>query len=110
MTDAGLQRAIHHCGCPQCRTGSRAGLVRDHQAINRVVASLDERRRRWFAGLLALRQGHGGIRAVAQITGLSRTTIGRGIRELQSGVGTAGPRVRRPGGGRPALEKKRPRS
>jgi hypothetical protein len=46
---------------------------------------------------------------VAQITGLSRTTIRRGIRELQSGIGMADHRVRRPGGGRPALEKKRPR-
>lgn len=102
-------RAVQLCQCPHCKTRSVDEVVRDHEAINRVMAGLDERQRRLFAGLLALRQGHGGIIAVAHITGLSRTTIRRGIRELQAGVGTADDRVRRPGGGRPALEKKRPR-
>jgi len=109
MADSQLCRAIHQCGCPPCAARLLDAVTRDHEAINRVVATLDERQRRWFAGLLALRQGRGGIVAVAQITGLSRTTIRRGIRELQSGVGTANHRVRRPGGGRLAVEKKRPR-
>jgi hypothetical protein len=110
MADSPLPRAIRQCPCPQCQNRLLADVASDHAAINRVVASLDERRRRWFAGLLALRHGRGGIVAVARITGLSRTTIRRGIGELQAGVGCADDRVRRPGGGRPALEKKRPRS
>jgi DNA-binding phage protein len=109
MADSQLQRAIHQCPCSHCDTRLLDEVARDHEAINRVVAALDERQRRLFAGLLALHQGRGGIVAVAQVTGLSRTTIRRGIRELQSGVGTADLWVRRPGGGRPSLEKKRPR-
>jgi hypothetical protein len=104
-----VQRSAHQCQCPSCQTASLEEVARDHEAINRVVAGLDERQRRLFAGLLALRQGHGGIIAVAQITGLSRTTIRRGIQELQAGLGDADDRIRRPGGGRRALEKKRPR-
>jgi len=103
------QRSTHQCPCSHCSGRSLDEVARDHEAINRVVAGLEERQRRLFAGLLALRQGHGGIVAVAQITGLSRTTIRRGIAELQSGLGAAEHRSRRPGGGRPALEKKRPR-
>lgn len=109
MADLHTQRPIYQCRCPHCHGRSLGEVGRDHEAINRVVASLDERQRRLFAGLLALRQGHGGIVAIAQITGLSRTTIQRGIRELQSGVDRNDQRVRRPGGGRPAVEKKRPR-
>ena len=109
MADSHQPRGMHQCCCPQCQSRLLTEVARDHEAINRVLASLDERQRRLFAGLLALHQGHGGIVAVARITGPSRTTIRRGISELQSGVGTAGHRIRRPGGGRPALEKKRPR-
>ncbi len=109
MADSQLCQAIPQCHCSHCAARLLDEVARDHEAINRVLATLDERQRRLFAGLLALRQGRGGIVAVAQITGLSRTTIRRGIRELQSGIGTANHRVRRPGGGRPSLEKKRPR-
>jgi hypothetical protein len=52
-----------------------------------------------------MHRGHGGILTVAEITGLSRTTIRRGIDELQSGVGP-NTRVRRGGGGRRSVEKK----
>jgi hypothetical protein len=103
------QRNTYPCQCPHCGRRSSDEIAREHEAINRVMAGLDERQRRLFAGLLALREGHGGIVTVAQITGLSRTTIRRGIQELQSGLGEASDRIRRPGGGRTVLEKKRPR-
>ena len=77
----------------------------DHRAINRVLAQLDERQRRLFAGLLAEADGHGAIVRVAQITGLSRTTIARGMAELRTGARLEAGRVRRLGGGRPRLEK-----
>ena len=64
---------------------------------------------RLLAGLLALRQGRGGILRVAEITGLSRTTIRRGIEELQRGIGRCPERIRQPGGGRKRLEKNSPR-
>ncbi len=61
---------------------------------------LDERGRRLFAVNEAMAQGYGGVTATAAATGLARSTINRGIRELQSGSNDIGSRVRRPGGGR----------
>jgi len=104
MADLKLRRPIYACSCVDCRCCPRGEVAQDHAAINRVVALLDERQRRLFAGLLARSHGHGGIIAVAHITGLSRTTIRRGIAELrQRRAGRA--RIRRRGGGRQSLEK-----
>jgi hypothetical protein len=58
--------------------------------------------------MLASQCGHGGVTLLAQITGLSRTTILRGQRELAAGGSPGRDRIRRPGGGRPRLEKKCP--
>jgi hypothetical protein len=108
MVDLNVRRPVYQCCCSACRNYPKGGVAFDHQAINRVLAQLDERQRRLFAGLLAMRRGHGGILAVAQITGLSRTTIRRGIAELRRGVGSSTRRIRKPGGGRKLLEKKSP--
>jgi hypothetical protein len=75
-----------------------------------VFATLDEKARRLFAGLLAARHGHGGIQLLAEITGLSRNTIRRGQREIADADGTPSGRIRRPGGGRQRAEKKTPGS
>ena len=72
--------------------------------INRFVAVLNEKQRRLFLGLCARQQGRGAIRQLARITGASRNTIRRGLREL--GQRAAPGRVRRPGGGRRPVEKK----
>jgi hypothetical protein len=61
---------------------------------------LDERGRRLFVANEALALGHGGVSAVSRATGLARSTINRGIRELRSGRNEIGARARRPGGGR----------
>lgn len=61
---------------------------------------LDERGRRVFAANEALALGFGGVTATALATGIARSTINRGIAELQSAGGDIGRRVRRPGGGR----------
>jgi hypothetical protein len=107
MADLHLQRAVYQCPCSDCLGQPLGETAREHEAINRVVAALDERQRRLFAGLLALRRGHGGIVAVARITGLDRTTIRRGLAELRSGVGPLEGGIRKAGGGRPRIEKKR---
>jgi DeoR/GlpR family transcriptional regulator of sugar metabolism len=73
-----------------------------------VLTSLDERGRRLFAGLLARERGHGGVVALARITGLSRTTIRRGLLELERDGAEPAGRVRGPGGGRKRAEKKTP--
>jgi DDE family transposase len=61
---------------------------------------LDERGRRLLAANEALAHGYGGVSAVSQATGVARSTINRGIRELRLGRNDIGNRVRRAGGGR----------
>jgi hypothetical protein len=66
----------------------------------RAEPFLDERGRRLLAANEALREGLGGVSATAKATGLARSTINRGIRELHSGRNEIGRRVRRAGAGR----------
>ena len=106
MADKDCKR-FHRCRCRGCRSRSDTELLAYHRAINRVIAELDERSRRLFAGLLARQLGHGGIQQVAEITGLSCKTIRRGLRESERGQAESLDRVRRPGGGRKRVEKKR---
>src|SRR5437867_3384060 len=70
---------------------------------------LDEQQRRLYAGLESLQFGHGGDQRMAQAFGLDVETIARGRNELLSAQVVRG-RVRRSGAGRPAVEKKRPKS
>jgi tRNA A37 threonylcarbamoyladenosine dehydratase len=60
-----------------------------------TAAFLGERGRRLFAANEALAHGFGGVTATAAATGLARSTINRGIRELRSGQNPIGNRVRR---------------
>jgi hypothetical protein len=76
-----------------------------HVSINRVVVSLDEKHRRRFVGLLAAQRGYGGVQHVARVTGMSRTTILRGQRELEHRDLASSGRVRAPGGGSLLSEK-----
>jgi transposase len=64
---------------------------------------LDERSRRRLAAAEALSAGRGGVTIVSRITGLARSTIGRGLAELRGGLAPELDRVRRPGGGRKRL-------
>lgn len=102
--------ASHCCGCPICREQPDGDLARQHRDINRLAAALDEKGRRLLAGFLAQQHGRGGITALAAITGLSRNTIRRGLRELRRPDAEFTGRIRRPGGGRPRVEKKARRS
>lgn len=63
---------------------------------------LDERARRLFAASEARQLGHGGVSLISRACGLSRVTITKGLEELEEPPLPPG-RVRRPGGGRPAL-------
>lgn len=78
-------------------------------AILLLFSLLDEKQQRLYAGLEAQKFGHGGDRKIADLLDLDVHTVARGRRELFSGQ-VEPQRVRRPGGGRKALEKKRPRS
>lgn len=64
---------------------------------------LDERGRRIWAASEALRLGRGGISRISKATGLSRTTIYAGIRDLQEKADPGEGRIRRPGAGRKRL-------
>jgi hypothetical protein len=103
---ADQRRTVRACRCLHCQQTPRGEIAGDHQAINRVLVSLNERGRRLLAGLLAHERGRGGIVQVATITGMSRTTIRQGILEFQRAVPESPNRVRKPGGGRKRIEKK----
>jgi transposase len=76
----------------------------DLKALRRKYTALEseltERSRRLWAATEARALGRGGIALVEQATGLSRSTISRGLRELESGEALDPGRTRRPGGGR----------
>jgi hypothetical protein len=78
-------------------------------AIVLFYSLLDEQQRRLYAGLESLRLGHGGDQRLATFLGLDAQTVARGRHELLTQDVTVA-RVRRAGGGRPPVEKKRPKS
>ena len=67
----------------------------------------DERGRRVFAASEARAAGRGGLAAVSAITGLARSTIGRGLKDLEAPPPPRG-RVRREGGGPQPLSERDP--
>jgi transposase len=72
-----------------------------------VMPHLDERQRRIMAGGAARALGRGGIVAVAEATGMSRSTVQKAVAEIDAGVEVS-PRVRPPGAGRPRVEDAQP--
>lgn len=91
------------------------GIVADK--FDRLRGVMNENLKRRWAACEAMAIGRGGISAVSEATGMSRTTIRKGIREIEQEYPDIaeqgrGDRVRRPGGGRhrltehdPTLEK-----
>lgn len=71
-----------------------------------VFKQLNEKQRRWVAGLLSEILGWGGTKQIASVTGLDSKTIRQGRKDLENEL-SAYPRerVRRAGGGRPTLKK-----
>ena len=75
-----------------------------------LIPSLPEAQRRWYLAQKALELGRGGIERVHEITGISRTTIIKGVAELKKGKPLQDPEGgRQPGGGRKTLEDKDPK-
>jgi DNA-binding transcriptional ArsR family regulator len=62
--------------------------------------ALNERAQRLWAATEAMALGHGGIETVTRATGISRSTVSRGLKELKAGAVVEPERTRRPGGGR----------
>jgi hypothetical protein len=66
-----------------------------------LLPHLNERQRRLLLAAEARLLGHGGVRAVAEIAGVSESTVRNGVFELEGGDEPfPDGRVRRPGGGR----------
>lgn len=79
------------------------------QRFEAVLPHLNERQRRLVLGQEARLLGHGGVRAVAVVAGVSETTVRAGVFELEVGEPPVPDgRVRRPGGGRRPAEESNP--
>lgn len=75
-------------------------------AIILFFSFLDEKLRRLYAGIEALKLGHGGDRKVADLLGLDSDTVARGRRELLGHDVVEDDHVRKAGAGRKRMEKK----
>ena len=71
----------------------RDGIRQRYEALQ---SFLDERGRRLWASAEAKAAGYGGIAAVAQVTGLAPSTIGRGLKDLAHQSPLPPGRLRRP--------------
>ena len=81
-----------------------AGTMADELFL-KVLGTLNEAQARWYVAREAIARGRGGLKAIHELTGMSRSTLSRGIRELQWDPSLpVTERVRRAGGGRKRLE------
>jgi hypothetical protein len=102
-----MTRPVHNCQCARCQTDAPHPDREHHRQMNLLLSRLDERQRRWYLAVESQRLGHGAERLLFEITGVDEKTIRRGREELAASlVDQPADRVRRPGGGRPATEKK----
>ena len=92
------------------------GLIAADEVSDETKASivlffslLDEKQRRLFAGLESLKLGYGGDQRIAEFIGLDPQTVAKGRRELIEQDFEVD-RIRKAGGGRKPVEKKRPKS
>lgn len=69
------------------------------QAMKDYFATLSEKDRRRYAGVEALKLGHGGIKYVADLLGIRRQTVRRGMKEVanMSPAEKANKRIRKKG-------------
>jgi hypothetical protein len=104
------QRDVYPCLCPHCTAPELHPDQEIHRQMNLLMSRLDEQQRRWYAAVESAKIGHGGDRTLSRITGLHVDTIRRGREELAESLESRpADRIRLPGGGRTAVEKKVPR-
>jgi hypothetical protein len=76
----------------------------DHAKV--VFEELNEKQRRWIAGVMSEMLGWGGTKRMANLTGMDPKTIRQARIDLLNNLdGSPSDRIRREGGGRPPLEK-----
>lgn len=81
--------------------------VKLKKKLSVLLPALNEKQRRLLVGAEALSIGYGGIKILADITGMNPRTVRRGIQEIKTGD-TDVERIREPGGGRKTLAQKTP--
>ena len=77
------------------------------EKLSVLLPSLNEKQRRLLVGAEALAIGRGGISLLSRITGMSRSTVAKGVREYQNGDVDAA-RIRNKGAGRKKLTLQHP--
>ena len=70
------------------------------EKLTKVLPYLNEKQQRIFAATEAMSLGYGGISKVSRVTGISRTTLHKGMQDLEIKDYEALEKVRLPGGGR----------
>jgi hypothetical protein len=99
---------VRFCQCAVCGSGLEHPDLEYHRQMNLLLSRLDEQQRRWYLAVESQRLGRGADRLLFEITGVDEKTIRRGREELAASLANQPTdRVRQPGGGRPAVEKKR---
>jgi hypothetical protein len=84
--------------------------MQDHSILVKVLDTLDEAQKRWLVGREAMLLGHGGVKRMCEVSGLSKPTVIKGVRELRSqqALRPDGGRIRQAGAGRKTLEERDP--
>lgn len=84
--------------------------IEDTTLLVKLLDSLDEAQKRWVVGREALLLGHGGVKRMCEVTGLSKPTVIKGVKELRSQANLRPEvgRIRHVGGGRKTLEERDP--
>jgi len=112
--EKGLARRQHQARKVHAKASSASLIVRNPDlAVEEAKATillfssmLNEKQRRLYAGLEALKLGHGGDAHIASLLGMDPHTVARGRQELID-ADCGGHTVRASGGGRLSQEKKR---
>jgi hypothetical protein len=84
--------------------------IQDYTILVKLLDTLDEAQKRWLVGREALLLGHGGVKRMCEVSGLSKPTVIKGVKELRSkqALRPEGGRIRQVGGGRKTLEERDP--
>lgn len=85
-------------------------ILQDHGILVKVLDTLDEAQKRWLVGREAMLLGHGGVKRMCEVSGLSKPTVIKGVKELRSQqvLRPEDGRIRQAGGGRKTIEERDP--
>lgn len=86
--------------------------MKDEETIRRAFEllkpNLSEQGRRLYAAAQVIALGNRSLAAVSRATGIARSTIGRGLRDIDQMNNISPGRIRRPGGGRKSITHEQP--